>query len=382
MLGKTLPSWLKPVGRSFRRAAPQIVAVLLAFLAGAIVLWVTGHSPVDAYVAVVKGAFGDTYGIGQTFTQATPIIFTGLAFLFAFKCGLFNIGAEGQLLIGGFTAALVGISFTGLPVYVHLPFALLAGAAGGALWGFIPGVLKARLGAHEVITSMMLSYVALYVTSYLVSYPFKAPPGWVAQTVFVAPSAELPRILEPTQLSASIIIAVFMAIMVTLVLNRTVLGYDVRAVGLNTSAAKSNGININRTMILAFVISGALAGLGGAGEILGTHRRFINGFSPGYGFDGLAVALIGGLNPVGTIFAAVLFGALRAGGMSMNTLTGVPIDIVSVLQGLVVLFVAAPRLISYLSSKGVKTPRAVRSLSTKIRAIPRRIKKILGRNGS
>ena len=334
-----------------RGALPQIIAVLGAFLVGAIVLLATGHSPIEAYSAVLTGAFGDVFGIGQTFTQATPIIFTALAFLFAFKCGLFNIGAEGQLLIGGFTAALVGISFNGLPVFIHLPLALLAGAAGGALWGFIPAVLKAKLGAHEVITTMMLSYVALYLTSYMVNYPLKAP-GWVPQTVFVAPSAELPRILPPTQLSASFILSVMIAGITTYLLERTTIGYEIRAIGLNPAAAETGGINIKRRIILALIISGALAGLGGAGEVLGVHRRFIDGFSPGYGWDGLAVALIGGLNPLGAILAAILFGALRSGGMVMNRTTGVPLDIIFILQALVVLFVAAPRLIRYFLKKG------------------------------
>ncbi len=334
-----------------RAARPQIIGVLGALLVGAIVLLATGHSPIEAYGTVLAGAFGDIFGIGQTFTQATPIIFTALAFLFAFKCGLFNIGAEGQLLIGGFTAALVGISFSGLPVFIHMPLALLAGAAGGALWGFIPAVLKAKLGAHEVITTMMLSYVALYLTSYMVNYPFKAP-GWVSQTVFVAPSAELPRILPPTQLSASFILSLAFAGITICLLERTTIGYEVRAIGLNPAAAESGGINIKKGIILALVISGAMAGLGGAGEVLGVHRRFIDGFSPGYGWDGLAVALIGGLNPIGAVLAAIFFGALRSGGMVMNRTIGVPLDIIAVLQALVVLFVAAPRLIKYFLKKG------------------------------
>lgn len=347
LLRKILPR----VKSSIRGALPQIIAVLAAFLVGAIALLATGHSPIDAYSALLTGAFGDVFGIGQTLTQATPIIFTALAFLFAFKSGLFNIGAEGQLLFGGFTAALVGISFNNLPVFIHLPLALLAGALGGAFWGFIPAVLKAKLGAHEVITTMMLSYVAFYVTGYMVNYPFKAP-GWVAQTVFVAPSAELPRILQPTQLSASIIIALILAGFIYYILERTTLGYEVRAIGLNPSAAESGGINVKKGMVLALVISGAIAGLGGAGEVLGVHRRFIEGFSPGYGWDGLAVALIGGLHPAGAVVAAILFGALRSGGMVMTRVTGVPLDIIFVLQALVVLFVAAPKLIRYLLRKG------------------------------
>ncbi len=326
---------------------PQVIAILLAFLVGAIVLIVTGYSPLDAYAAMLSGAFGNTFGIGQTLTQATPIIFTALAFLFAYKCGLFNIGAEGQFLVGAFAAALVGISFDGLPVFIHLPMALLGGAVAGALWGFVPAVLKARLGAHEVITTMMLSYVALYVTSYFVNYPFKAP-GWVAQTVPISPSAELPRILQPTQLSASIIVAVLLAGLTDYILRKTVIGYEVRAIGLNPDAAESGGISIKKGIVLALTISGAIAGLGGAGEVLGVHRRFIEGFSPGYGWDGLAVALVGGLNPAGVLLASVLFGALRSGSMTMTLTTHVPLDIATVLQALVVLFVAAPKLVKYL----------------------------------
>ncbi|TRO46283.1 ABC transporter permease [Candidatus Bathyarchaeota archaeon] len=330
-----------------RKSLPQIIAVLLALLVGALVLAATGHSPIEAYAAILTGAFGGIHGIGQTLTQATPIIFTALAFLFAFKCGLFNIGAEGQLLMGGLTAALVGISTTGLPAFVHLPLALIAGAAGGALWGLFPAVLKAKLGANEVITTLMLSYVAVGITSYMVAYPIKAP-GMVPQTVLISASAELPGILPPTQLSASFIIALISAGMVAYLLQRTTIGYEIRAIGLNAKAAESGGISIKKGIILALVASGALAGLGGAGEILGVHHRFIDGFSPGYGWDGLAVALIGGLNPYGAIFAAVFIGALRSGGQSMSRSTGVPLDIVFILQALVILFVAAPRLIKYL----------------------------------
>ena len=346
-----LPRVLASGKLKLRRILPQTIAILTAFLAGAIVLVATGYSPIEAYGALIIGAFGDVFGIGQTFTQATPIIFTALAFLFAFKCGLFNIGAEGQLLVGAFAAALVGISFAGLPPFVHIPMALLAGALAGGLWGFIPAILKAKLGAHEVITTMMLSYVAFYVTAYMVNYPYKAP-GWVPQTPLVASSAQLPRILQPTQLSASIFLAVILVGLTHYTLQKTTFGYEVRATGLNPTAAESGGISVEKEMILALVISGAMAGLGGAGEVMGVHRRFIQGFSPGYGWDGLAVALVGGLNPVGVLLAAVLFGALRSGGMTMTRATGVPLDIVIVLQALVILFVAAPMLVRYLLKRG------------------------------
>jgi simple sugar transport system permease protein len=336
---------------ALRNSTPQIIAIIAAFLIGAIILFATGHSPLEAYGAMLFGAFGDIYGIGQTLTQATPILFTALAFLLAFKGGLFNLGAEGQLIIGGFFAAVVGISFSGLPIFIHLPFAVLAGAFGGALWGLIPAILKAKLGAHEVITTMMSSYVALYLTSYFVNYPLKAP-GWISQTVPIQPSAELPRILPVTQLSGAFLLSIATAAATAYLLYRTTIGYEIRALGLNQAAAQNAGINTKKGIILAMVLSGAIAGLGGAGEILGVHRRFIDGFSPGYGWDGLAVALIGGLNPIGSIIAAILFGAIRSGGINMNVSKGVPLDLITVLQALVVLFVAAPKIIGYIKKRG------------------------------
>lgn len=334
----------------FKKIIPQLIAVFIALLVGSIVLLATGFSPIEAYGALILGAFGDIYGIGQTLTQATPIIFTALAFLFAFKAGLFNIGAEGQFLVGALAAAIVGISFNGLPNIIHIFLALLAGAFFGGLYAFIPAILKTKLGAHEVITTMMLTYVAIYLTGYLVTDVFKAP-GWVSQTPLISPTAELPRILPPTQLSASIFLGIALVILTYYTLQKTVLGYEIRAIGLNPLAAENGGINVKKGLILSLVISGALAGIGGAGEILGVHKRFIDGFSPGYGWDGLAVALIGGLNPFGSFLAALLIGILRSGGMTMNRVTGVPIDIVTILQALVILFVAAPVFIKYLTRR-------------------------------
>jgi simple sugar transport system permease protein len=322
----------------------QVIAILFAFTVGAAVLYMTGYSPVDAYTAMTRGAFGNIYGIGQTLMQATPIIFTSIAFLVSYKAGLFNIGAEGQFLMGAITSAVAGIYLEGLPWIIHAPLALIAGMVAGGLWGLIPALLKTRFEAHEVITTMMLSYVAQFLTSYLVNYPFKAP-GWVSQTVRLPASAELVRILPPTQLSAGIYIAVALVIVVWFLFKRTILGYELRAIGFNPTAAENAGIRINRGVIISLVISGAIAGLGGAVEIMGVHKRFIDGFSPGYGWDGLAVALVGGLNPVGSMLASILFGALRSGGMVMARSTGVPLDINIMLQGLVILFVAAPALI-------------------------------------
>jgi simple sugar transport system permease protein len=325
----------------------QIAAILMAFVVGAVVLMITGYSVVDAFSSMGTGAFGSVYGVGQTLTQATPIVFTSLAFLVAFKAGLFNIGAEGQFLMGAIAASLAGIYLNGLPWVLHMPLTLVAGMVAGGLWGLIPAVLKSRFEAHEVITTMMLSYVAFHFTSYLVNYPFKAP-GWVAQTVKIGASAELPRILAPTQLSAAIFVAIVVTVATQYFLKKTVVGYELRAIGMNPTAAENAGISIERGIIVSMVLSGALAGLGGACEIMGIHRRFIQGFSPGYGWDGLAVALVGGLSPIGGFFASILFGALRSGGNIMTRATGVPLDIVIILQSLVILFVAAPNFISSL----------------------------------
>ena len=337
----------------FRTIIPQLIAIFIALLVGAIVLLASGFNPIQAYGSLIVGAFGNINGIGQTLSQSTPIIFTALAFLFAFKAGLFNIGAEGQLLVGALAAAVVGFSLNGLPSIIHVPIALLAGAFFGGLWALIPALLKTELGAHEVITTMMLSYIALYFTGYLVNDVFKEP-GWVAQTPPIVSSAELPRILPPTQLSVSMIIGIILVVLTYYTLKKTVLGFEIRAIGLNPLAAESGGINVKKGLIIALVVSGALAGLGGAGEVLGVHRRYIDGFSPGYGWDGLAVALIGGLDPIGALLASLLFGVLRSGGMTMNRVTGVPIDIITILQAIIILFVAAPAVIKLLYKRGKK----------------------------
>ncbi|MGC8777468.1 MAG: ABC transporter permease [Candidatus Caldatribacteriaceae bacterium] len=322
----------------------ELVAILLAFLLGSLVLFFTGYPPGQAFLALFRGAFGNRNAFGQTLTQATPILFTSLSFLLAFRAGIFNIGIEGQLLMGAFVAAILGNSIPFLPMPLHLPLALLGGGLGGALWALFPALLKTYLGAHEVITTMMMSYIALYLTSYFVNYPFKAP-GWVAQTKPVAPSALLPRILPPTQLSFAFILALFFAVLTFYFLFRTYLGFQIRAVGLNPEVAENRGIRVAPCQVLAFLLSGFVAGIGGAGEVLGVHGKFVDGFSPGYGWDGIAVSLVGRLHPLGCIFASLLFGMLRAGGMTMARVTRVPLDLSLIIQALVIILISAPRFI-------------------------------------
>jgi simple sugar transport system permease protein len=325
----------------FKKIFPSLLAVFLAFIIGAMILFILGYSPSYIFFILIEGALVGKLNIGETLTQTAPIIFTGLSVMFAFRCGLFNIGAEGQLYLGAFAATLIGIVFK-LPLLIHLPLALLTGMIAGGLWGLIPALLKVKRGVHEVVTTIMLNFVAIFLTNYLVNYHFKKSGTWEPRTEYVASSAQLPRLLPPTQLSAAILIAPVCAIIVYWFLWKTSIGYEIRAVGLNPIAAEYGGISVSKNVILAMSMAGILAGLGGACEVLGTHRAFIQEFSPGYGWDGIAVALLGRNHPIGIIFGALLFGVLRAGGMAVDRRTPVPFDLIFVLQSLIILFAAAP----------------------------------------
>ena len=331
-------------------ALRYVVPLLLALTIGGIAMWLSGYPPISTYAIMLKGSLSLSR-IPETLLMTTPLIFTGLSFLFADRCGLFNVGAEGQLLIGGFAAAWVGFSITGLPPIVHVSLALLAGALAGAFVGFIPGALKARLGANEVVTTIMLNYICADFTEWLVLHPFAAEPTR-PQTKLIEASAQLPSLIAGSRVSAALFVGILAAFATWFLLRKTVLGYEVRAVGLNATASARKGIHVRSRMILAMSISGAIAGLGGAGEILGTYGRFIAGFSPGYGFDGIAVALVGASHPLGALPAAFLFGALRTGGTYISQFAGVPSEFVVVIQALVILFVTAPGLIERLAALG------------------------------
>lgn len=326
--------------RIWRGISVPLVAVLLALLIGAVLLIISGSNPIEAYAALFKGAFGSPVAIQRTLEKATPLIFSGLAVAFAFKAGLFNIGAQGQLLIGAIVAAYIGFAVTGLPVVIHLPLALLAGGLAGALYGAIPGFLKVYTGAHEVIVTIMLNYIAINITDYLADGPWKDPsPGnIVARTPPILNSAELP-ILGNVPLG--FVLAVLAAIIVWWLLFRTTLGYEIRTVGLSSSAAQYAGIRVARIIVLTMVISGFLAGFGGAVETLGIVGRFQPGFNAGLGFDGITVALLAKTNPIGVIPAAILLGAMRAGASQMQFSAGVAKEITDVITAFILFFVAA-----------------------------------------
>lgn len=285
------------------------------------------------------------YPITESLVTATPYIFAGLAVALGFKGGLFNIGAEGQFYIGALASAYVGYSIVGLPWFVHLPLAILAGAVAGGIWGAIPGYLKAKTGAHEVVNTIMMNWIAFRLSDWLLSGPMKSS-GFRPVTPNIEATAELPRFFpDPLRFNWGFPLALAVAALVYWFLFKTTLGFEIRAVGANPDAAKYSGISVVRNIVLVMTLSGALAGLAGAAQVLGTDHWVGQGFSAGYGFDSIALALLGKSNPIGVVLAALLFGVLRSGATSMQSLAGIPIHIISIIQGLVIIFVAAPVII-------------------------------------
>jgi general nucleoside transport system permease protein len=334
------PKLAESLGDMLRAAAVPVLAVVVALLIGAVIIAISGVDPLRAYGALLRGGLGNARAIGRTLEKATPLIFGGLAISLAFKAGLFNIGAQGQLLFGAILAGFVGFAITGLPAVAHIPLALLIGGLMGALWGAIPGALKAYTGAHEVITTIMLNFVAINITDYLADGPWKdrSPGNIVARTPAVASSAELPPI---GSVPMGVVLAALAAIIVWWLIGRSTFGFELRTVGQNPSAAAYAGMSVRRVTILAMVVSGLLAGLGGAVETLGVVGRFQPGFNAGLGFTAITIALLARTHPLGVIPAALLIGAMQAGASRMQFDSGVSPEIIDVVQALILFFVAA-----------------------------------------
>jgi simple sugar transport system permease protein len=347
-------------------ALVPVLSVVLALAVGAVIILATGGDPLLAYRGLFDGAFTRPGAIAETLVWTTPYIFAGLAVTLGFKAGLFNIGGEGQLGLGALAAALAGYAIKGVPWPFHMILALLAGVIVGGLWGAIPGYLKARFGAHEVINTIMLNYVALLLSNYLLSGPMKDPNKLVAvaQTPKILESAHLPVLFNGTRLHWGFPLALVMAVLVYVLLRRTTLGFEIRAVGLNPSAARAAGISVERTIVVTMFLSGALAGLAGAVEVVGVDFYQAASFSVGYGFDSIAIALLGKTDPLGLVPAAILFGALRSGATRMQFLTQIPVDVIGIIQGLVLVFVAADAIVRWL----FRVPR--RSADSPIRVAP------------
>jgi simple sugar transport system permease protein len=328
----------------------------------------TFTSVFDAYRALFEGSFGrpsqmiEAFGrwqatgetrplrdafrpIAESLTISTPYIFAGLAVALGFRGGLFNIGAEGQLFVGGLASVWVGYSIKGLPMIIHLPLALIAGILAGALWGAIPGFLKARTGAHEVINTIMMNYVAFRLTDYLLQGPMARPDN-MPITLEIEPTAYLPALFpRPMRIHTGFFLSLAAAALVYWFLWKTTKGLEIRMVGANPHAARYAGVSTTRITVLTMALSGALAGLAGTSQILGVDHKMVRAFSTGYGFDSIALALLGNSHPVGVVMASLLFGFLRGGAARMQSVASVPVEIIRIIQAMVIIFVAAPEII-------------------------------------
>lgn len=328
---------------------------VIALIVGAVVIACTGYSVSDAYGAMVTGAFGSIDNLIVTLSQATPVLFTALAYAFASKSGVINLGMEGQFLAGAMAATLAGIYLPSMPSWIAPVFPALAAILSGILVALIPAAIRRFLGGDDMLTSLLLNYVVTLFTEYLVNYPFRSPENIAPATISIQSYAEIPLLVEGTQLSYGLIIGIAIAVWMYYYLYKTVPGYEMRAIGQNSEAANFKGIQAKNISFKALLISGAIAALGGGLMVQSVYHNFIQGISPGYGWDGMSAALLGGCGPFGTILGSVVFGALRSGGIYMSRVTTLPADFISVIEGILLLFVAAPaimrRLTEYLGNK-------------------------------
>ncbi|MBC7250163.1 MAG: ABC transporter permease [Anaerolineae bacterium] len=336
-------------------ALTPLFATLTALLVGAAMLLILGANPLEAYSAMLRGAFGSTNAVADTLVKATPLLFVGVGICIAFRGGVLNIGGEGQLVAGAVAATTVALALPQWPGWAIIPLCLIVGFLAGALWGGIAGALKAYLNVNEILSTIMLNMIAVQGMNFLLRGPLMDPVqiesgSFIPQTARFSTTTDLPR-LVPTRLHAGAALAVILAILIYIFLWRTTIGYRIRAVGLNPDASRAAGINVKRYMMLSLVLSGALAGLGGAVQVLGLHHRMFTdgsatGFTGGAGFNGIVAALFGKLHPLGTIPASVLFGALLVGANQMQRAVQVPSSFITALNGLVVVFVVGSDILS------------------------------------
>ncbi|HYZ15627.1 MAG TPA: ABC transporter permease [Candidatus Acidoferrum sp.] len=322
-----------------------VITLMLVFGVGSLAMALANVSPLAGFGALFDGAFGTREEFAETLVQTTNLLFPALGIAVAFRAGLFNIGAEGQLILGGFVAGWLGAQFP-LPPVLALPMVLLAGALAGAFWGAIPGFLRARFGANEVIATLMLNVIAVLLATYLVGGPLAQAAGGAQETGPLPHAAQLPDLVPDSRLTWAFIIALALAALLRWVLAATVFGYELRAAGEAPEAALRAGIDLRRSALVAMTLSGAIAGLGGATIVAGMLHRFNIGLSPGYGFIGIAVALVGNLDPLWIVVASLAFGMLQSGGIAMQAEAGVPREVVSLIEGLVILALAGRRIVA------------------------------------
>ncbi|MEL7608109.1 MAG: ABC transporter permease [Bacillota bacterium] len=350
-MASTVFSAITKLVKRFNLVLVPLVSVILALTVGAIIIAALGLSPMKAYACLWQGSFGSVNSIGESIVKMTPLVFTGLSFALGRRCGVTNLGAEGQLFMGALGATAVGIFLKGLPMAIHIPLAIVVSFLCGGLWGFFAGGLKVKFGASEIITTIMLNHIARNFVNYMVTGPMIEPPGNWPQTAQVEPSAVLPKLISGTRIHLGIVIAVLFAIFVYYFLWKTTKGFETRVVGFNSEAARYAGIKPKSTILFAMFFAGGLAGLAGATEILGVQFRLIQDFSANVGFEGIAVALLGRNNPFGVLISAILFGALKAGSNTMQLLAKIPAALAYIIQALVILFILASGLYEILKRK-------------------------------
>ncbi|MCB1494750.1 MAG: ABC transporter permease [Bauldia sp.] len=327
------------MSETLRPVIGQAIAIFIALALGTVVIMVVGESPILVFATLLEGAFGSTERIAGTLLQTTPILVCGIAACISFRGGLFNIGVEGQLFMGGFAAVIVGI-YLPLPAGLHMLVGILVAMLAGMAWIAIPAFFRARYNANEVVSTILSNYVAVLLTSYFTIFLFKRPGGW-SETAPILPSAYLPELFSFSRLNWGLIIGLALAVAVQLYFRHTSRGYSVSIMGQNLKFAEYGGVDIKRHIFLVLLASGAVGGLAGGIEALGVHHRFMEGFAPGFGFDGVIAALLANGNPIGTIGAALFFGALRSGSLLLEVDTNASREIITVIQALIILSVSA-----------------------------------------
>ncbi len=338
---------LQQFGKAFyKRSITIILSILAAMLVGSIIILIYGENPLEIYSKLFLGAFGSQRGIFSSIQRATPLIFTAIASTIAFRTGVFNVGVEGQFFIGAISGTLIGYAIK-LPMIFHLPLTLLAGFIGGALWAYVPTLLRQKLGISEIITTIMTNYIATHLISYLTNYPLRHTPT-TPETPPVQPTARLPQFIEltgtlgkGTQAHLGILLAILLVIAIFYIFKRTTIGYEWHMVGLSFPFSEFGGVNLDRTFIGGMLVSGGIAGLGGIVEILGVWREYKNLFAIGFGFRGNLAALLGGRTVLGSAIAGIFYGSMEAGALGLQWATGIPRQLIDIIVGLIIFFMAA-----------------------------------------
>lgn len=318
-----------------------LIALAAAFIIGTIVIVFLGYSPVVAYTEMIRGAFSGKFNFGGTLERFVPLLLSGLAFIIAAKVSFFNIGVEGQLYFGAITAAFFGVMIKGVPAVIHIPIVLIAAAVAGGLWASIPGFLNAKYDVNEVCLTIMLNYVAIHLTSYIVNHPFKNPNVGIPQTPNLQDSAMLPKIMFPSRANIGLFIALGVLIFFIWLFSKTTVGYKIKSVGNNPFFSKYIGMKSKVIVVFTVIMSGMVGGLIGGIQITGIHGYFIDQFSPGYGFDGIMIGFLSRNNLKALPFVAFFIAVLRSGSIGMERFTGIPKEVVGIIEALIILFAAA-----------------------------------------